>query len=322
MQKIVVTRPVPEEGLAGLREQYDVYVHESDPYEPPLDESVLAGLAQDADALITMLSDPVTARVLEAAPRLHIVAQYAVGFDNIDVEAAGQRGIVVTNTPGVLTDATADFAFTLLLAAARRIVEADRFVREGRFRRWETMLLFGMDLKGKTLGIVGMGRIGRAMARRAAGFGMQIVYFSRNRVDPEVEAEVGARFVSFDELLAASHVVSLHCPLNAESRGLFDAVAFRRMRPGAVLINTARGPVVDEAALVEALDSGHLGAAGLDVFENEPAIHPGLLTQERVVLAPHIASAAVETRTEMARMCAEAVHAVLSGAVAVPYRVA
>lgn len=319
---VVVTRPIPEAGLERLRAEHEILIHDSGDTGPSLGEEGLIRLVQDADALITMLSDPISASVLSAGKRLKVVAQYAVGYDNIDIEAARNLGIVVTNTPGVLTDATADFAFTLLLAVARRIVEADRYVREGRFRRWETMTLLGIDLKDKTLGIVGMGRIGMAMARRARGFGMSIIYHTRRRVDNAIEAELGARYVSFDELLSESDIISLHTPLNEASRHLFDEQAFSKMKSSAFLINTARGAVVDEKALVNALKDGQIAGAGLDVFEDEPAVHPGLLEIERIVVAPHIASATVETRTEMARMCAEAVSAVLSGASNIPYRIA
>ena len=321
MAKIVVTRPVPEAGLESLHRQHDVHVHDAGP-DQETDEDTLIEIGSEAEAVITMLSDPVTGRVLAACPDLKVVAQYAVGYDNIDVEAAERQGVVVTNTPDVLTDATADFTFALLLAVARRIRQADRFVRDGKFKRWETMLMLGMGLSGKTMGIVGMGRIGTAVARRAIGFGMKVVYHNRRRANRTQERYVSARPVSMDELLEVSDVVSLHCPLNEESRHLIDAAALHSMKPGAVLVNTARGPVVDEEALAETLEEGHLGGAGLDVFEEEPAVHPGLLDSDRVVLAPHLGSATVEARTQMAHMCAEAIQAVLAGEEKVPYRVA
>jgi len=228
---------------------------------------------------------------------------------------------VVTNTPDVLTDATADFAFALLLAAARHLCPADQFVRDGAFQRWETTLLLGMELRGKVLGIVGLGRIGCAMARRALGFGMRVVYYNRRPINFTIERRLSAQYVSFEELLAQSDVVSLHCALNDESHHLLDDHAFGRMKPSALLVNTARGPIVDEQALVRALQQGQLAGAGLDVFEREPEVHPGLLAHPRVVLAPHLASATVEARTAMARMASEAVLAALDNAKTIPHRV-
>lgn len=318
--KVVITRPLPEAGLHLLHDHYDVHTYGEQPGSR-FDEAGLIDIAHDAAALVTVLSDPVTARVLEACPALQVVAQFAVGHDNIDLEAARRHEVVVTNTPGVLTDATADFAFALLLAVARRLREADRYVRDGRFQRWETMELLGMGLTGRTIGIVGMGRIGKAMARRAIGFGMEVIYYNRHRANPTDEYLLSARRVDLDDLLAASDVVSLHCPLNDDSHHLIDAAALEKMKPSALLVNTARGPVVDEAALVEALRAGQIAGAGLDVFEREPEVHAGLFEHPRVVLAPHLASATIEARTAMARMCSEATHAVLSGADEVPYRV-
>lgn len=318
---VAFTRSILEAGVTPLREAgFDLRMPEN--VESAFDEDQLIAAGQEADALVPTVGDPVTGRVLEACPNLKIVAQYGVGYDNIDVETARRLGIPVTNTPGVLTNATADFTMALLLAVARRILSADRHVREGRFKQWETTLLLGTDLTDKTLGIVGLGRIGGAVARRALGFGMEILYHNRRRANPTVERETAARYVSLDELLEASDVVSLHCPLNEDSFHLIDAEAFRKMKPTAFLINTARGAVVDEAALVEALSDGEIAGAGLDVFEEEPAVHPGLLEQERVVLAPHLGSATVEARTKMGRMCAEAVLAVFGDEEEIPYRVA
>ncbi len=319
MAKVLVTRALPAEGLEQLYAAHEVRIEDPGP-EVRMDEDRLISLARDAEAIISVLSDPVTARVIDACPKLRAIAQFAVGYDNIDLNAAQARGIVVTNTPGVLTDATADFAFALLLGVSRRLCEADRFVREGRFVRWETMLLLGTDLRGKTLGIVGMGRIGAAMARRALGFGMRILYYNRSRANLTLERLASAHLVSFEKLLEESDVVSIHCPLNAASRGLFDLDAFRKMKPTSILINTARGPVVDEEALVQALDERLIAGSGLDVFEREPEVHSGLLKHDRVVLAPHLGSATIETRTEMAKMCAEAVMAVFGGLDPIPYR--
>ncbi len=320
MARIVITRPLPEAGIAPLREKHEVVIHDIGP-DTGGDEDRMIAAARDADALIPLLDNPVTARVLDASPKLKVVAQCAVGYDNIDLDAARVRGIVVTNTPGVLTEATADFTFALLLAVARHVLAADRYVREGRFRRWETMLLHGMELSGKTLGIVGLGRIGQAVARRALGFGMKVRYHNRRRANPTVERMCVARYATMDDLLAESDVVTIHCPLNDDSRHLFDAAAFAKMKPTALLVNTARGPIVDEEALVEALRAGRIAGAGLDVYEHEPEVHPGLLESDRVVLAPHLASATVKARTAMARMCADAVLAVLEGRDKIPNRV-
>lgn len=316
--KILVTRPIPESGLESLA-GHVVEVRDFGSEGPT--ESELIDAARDADALLTLLSDPVTERVLEACSNLKIVAQYAVGYDNIDVEAAGKKGIAVTHTPDVLTDATADFAFALLLAAARHVPRADQYVRDGRFTRWETDLLLGMDLRGKKIGIIGMGRIGAGVARRALGFGMRVIYHNRAPVNPTTEKLLCARYVPFDHLLKESDVLSLHCSLNPRSRHLIDAAAFEKMKSTAILINTARGAVVDEDALVTALRSGAIAAAGLDVFENEPSVHPGLINLDNAVLAPHLGSATVEARTKMARMCSESILAALDGADKIPYRI-
>ncbi len=317
--KIVVTRALPGSALEEL-EGYEVEV--LDLGDRPVTESMLIDAANDADAIISLLSDPLTRRVIEGCPRLKVIAQYAVGYDNIDLDAARERGVVVTHTPGVLTDATADMAMALLLAAARWIVPADRAVREGRFTRWETDQFLGADLRGRTLGIVGLGRIGAAMARRAIGFGMRIIYHNRNRANPSIERLLSARLVPMDVLLEESDVISLHSSLNAESRHLIDAAAFERMKPTAILINTARGAIVDEVALVDALRRRRIAAAGLDVFEDEPHVHEGLLELDNVVLAPHIGSATQATRARMTEMCVEAVLAVFNGKDVVPYRIA
>lgn len=319
MPDVVITRPLPEAGLQALYATHDVHVLQ-DGIE--VTEQRLIDEARRARALLTLLTDPVTERVFEECADLKVVAQFAVGHDNIDLAAARRAGVIVTHTPGVLTDATADFAFALLLAVARRLREAEAYVREGRFERWETMLLLGTELRGKTIGILGMGRIGFAMARRAIGFGMNVIYHNRRPTNPTQERIVSARYVSFDELLRESDVLSLHTPLNRESHSLIDARAFTLMKPNAILINTARGLVVEEAALVDALRSGTIAGAGLDVYQHEPAVHEGLLDLPNVVLAPHLGSATVETRTEMARMCATSIIAALRGDEKVPYRVA
>ena len=304
MAHVVVTRPLVEGALAGLHESHTVTVGEA-PEGAELSEDALVQRIGDAEAVVTTVADPVTDRVLNACPSLQIVAQYGVGLDNVDLAAAAEHGVVVTHTPGVLTDATADFTWALLLAVARRVCDADRFVRKGRFQRWETRMLLGMELRGRTLGIVGLGRIGAGVARRALGFGMKVVYHNRSRANPTVERETSAEYVSLSTLLRKSDVVSLHCPHNDDSHHLIDADALRAMPDTALLVNTARGPVVDEAALVDALQNGDIAGAGLDVFEREPDVHPGLVECDRVVLAPHLASATVEARTAMGQMCVE-----------------
>lgn len=279
------------------------------PTEGNFDRAELLAHLHAADALISLLRVRVDDELLSRAPRLKIVANFAVGFDNVDVAAATARGIVVTNTPDVLTDATADFSFALLLAAARRIAEGDRLVRSGAWTGWAPGQLLGADVCGRTLGIVGMGRIGRAVARRARGFDMSVVYASPRPVKVE-----GARRVPLSELLSESDFVTLHCPLTADTEHLIDAVALSAMKRSAVLVNTARGGCVDESALAAALDAGGISAAGLDVFENEPKIHPGLAASDRAVLAPHAGSATTTARTRMAQICATNVSKHLAGA--------
>jgi lactate dehydrogenase-like 2-hydroxyacid dehydrogenase len=272
-----------------------------------------AGGAATFDALVTLLTDRVDQELLARTPALRVVANVAVGVDNVDVEAARARGVVVTNTPGVLTEATADFAFGLLLAAARRIVEGDRMIRAGDFVGWAPTLLVGKRVHGASLGIVGMGRIGQAVARRARGFGMHVAYAQRRRLDEPVERGLGATWMGIDELFAASDFVSLHCPLTAETRGLVNRAHLASMRKGSVLVNTARGGCVDEAALADALERGPLAAAAVDVFEDEPVVPPRLIALPNVVLTPHIASADGPTRRAMAAMAVDNVLAVLGG---------
>ena len=248
-----------------------------------------------------------------AGPQLRVVANVAVGYNNIDVAACAARGVLVTNTPGVLTDATADIAMALILMVTRRLGEGERVIRSQVGWRWHMHYMLGTGLQGKTLGIVGLGQIGTATARRARAFGMTIAYSGRRRADEAVEAELDARLIDFDELLATSDVVSLHCPLTPETTHLITAARLRQMRSDAFLVNTTRGPVVDEAALAEALASGVIAGAGLDVFEHEPEVHPGLVELENVVLIPHLGSATIETRTAMAVLAARNAAAVLGG---------
>jgi glyoxylate reductase len=303
--KIAVTRWIPDDAVKLLAEAGDVAVS---PAGRPLTTVELHDFVAGADAVVGMLHDRLDGALADAAgPGLKVVANVAVGYDNVDVPALAGRGIVVTNTPGVLTDATADLAFGLLLAVTRRLGEGERLLRSRTPWSFHLGFLLGAGLQGKTLGIVGFGQIGRAMAKRAEAFGMSIVYTGRSKQD------TGAEFVSFEELLARADVVSLHCPLTPETRHLVDAAALRAMKPGAYLVNTTRGPVVDEAALADALEAGEIAGAALDVFEKEPEVEPRLLGRDDVVLSPHLGSATVETRTAMAVLAARNVVAVLAG---------
>jgi glyoxylate reductase len=267
---------------------------------------------KDKDGLICLLTEKVNDELLRAAPKLRIAANVAVGFDNIDLDACTKRGVVATNTPGVLDETTADFAWTLLMAVARRLAEGEALARSGNWKGWNLDQLCGADVWGKTLGIVGFGRIGRAVARRASGFQTKVIYTDAVRAAEEVEKPLNAEFRDMNSLLAESDFISLHVPLLPETRGLFDAPKFFRMKPTAFLINTSRGPVVEEAALVAALEGKKIAGAALDVYENEPFIHPGL-KRPNVVLAPHLASASLETRTKMAVMAAENVVSLFQG---------
>ena len=312
---VVVTRPLPDPGVAVLAEA-GLEVR-ANPDDRPWSRAELLAAVADADALLCMLSEPVNAELLDAGPNLKVVSNFAVGFDNIDVAEARGRGVEVTTTPDVLTEATADLAWALLLAAARRLGEGDRLVRAGEWTGWGPNQLIGQPVAGRTLGIVGMGSIGRAVARRGRGFSMPVVYFNRNRLSPTVEAELGARYVTLDELLATADVVSLHAPLNDDSRHMIDAAALARMKPTAVIVNTGRGALIDEAALVEALREGRIAAAGLDVYEREPALTDGLTDLDNVVMAPHLGSANTTARAAMVRLCAENITNVLAGRPAV-----
>ena len=312
---VFVTRPLPAPGIDLLVESgFEVRANGED---RPLQRAELIAGIEQADALLCMLSDRIDVEVLEAAPLLRVISNYAVGFDNIDVAAARQRGVEVTTTPGVLTDATADLAWALLLAAARNLGAGERLVRAGEWTGWAPTQLLGEPLRHQTLGIVGMGAIGQAVARRAQGFGMNVVYFNRNQVASEIETSLGAEFVSLDELLRRSDFISLHAPLNDQSRHMFDARAFRLMKPTAVLVNTGRGALIDEAELVNVLREGRIAAAGLDVYEFEPMITEGLLTLDNVVLAPHLGSASTLARGDMVRLCCENIVEVLAGRPAV-----
>jgi glyoxylate reductase len=309
--RVLVTQRVPQPALDLLETFAEIDLN-PEPDRIWSKEEVIARLPGH-EALYCLLTNPIDAAVMNAAPTLKIIANMAVGFNNIDVAAATARGIPVTNTPGVLTDTTADFAWTLLLAAGRRVAEADRFTRAGKFHGWGPMMLMGGDVAGKTLGVVGFGRIGRAVAERARGFRMRVLYYDTYPADAETEQQLNASRADLDTLLAESDFVSLHVNYTPETHHLIDAAQLARMKPTAYLVNTARGAVIHEAALVEALRTGRIAGAGLDVYENEPDLDPGLLELENVVLAPHIASASVETRTAMALTAAENIQAVFEG---------
>lgn len=308
-QTVVITSELPPIATGILSRRYEVVAH---PNAKGRTEEELITIIAEADGVITLLTDPVTRKVLEANPNLRAVSNYAVGVDNIDLAAARELGITVTNTPGVLTEATADLTMALLLASARRVVEGDRMLRRGEFHGWEPLMMLGSSLQGKRLGIVGLGRIGTAVARRARGFGLEVAYTSR-KSRPALEQELDASRLDLDELLATSDFISIHAPLTSDTRHLIGAEAFSKMKPGAILINTARGPIVDESALADALIAGRIRGAALDVFENEPAVEPRLLALDNVVLLPHLGSATEETRSEMARIAAENLTAVLEG---------
>ena len=306
--KVLVTREIPNAGLR-LLEDFDVTILSE---EPPKRDELLEAV-QGASGILSILTETIDAEIMDAAgDGLKVISNMAVGHDNIDVEAANERGIVVTNTPGVLDETTADTAFMLILAAARRLGEAERLVRSGQWNAWGPKQLTGPDVWGKTLGIIGFGRIGQAVARRANGFGMEIFYTARSRKE-DAEKELGARYAEFDELLRESDFVSIHTPLTEETQHLVGTAELQAMKPGAVLVNTSRGPVVDEPTLAEALENGGIFAAGLDVYEEEPKVHPKLLELENVVLAPHIGSASIETRDRMAVLAAENLCTVLDG---------
>ena len=310
--KITVTGRIPDAGLDLLRsiDGSDVWAWMDDAVIPT---EVRNEQLADADAAVTLLTDRVDDDFLAAAPKLRIVANVAVGYNNIDVEACTRRGVIVTNTPGVLIDATADLAMGLVLMSTRRLGEGERLIRSGTAWQWSMFMMLGTGLQGRTLGIVGMGGIGEALATRARAFGMRIVYHNRRNVDAEVEQRLDAQRVDFDELLATSDIVSLNCPYSEATHHLIDAAALAAMKSTAFLVNTARGPIVDEAALVEALGNGVIAGAALDVFENEPTVNPGLLSLDNVVLVPHLGSATVETRAAMATTAASNVVEVLAG---------
>jgi glyoxylate reductase len=307
---VLVTRMIPQENLDRLREHFDVEIN---PDDRAYGRAELLAKARGKDAILSMLTDSIDGEVLDAAgPQCRIVANFAVGYNNFDLAAANARNVILTNTPGVLDDATATLAVTLMLATARRLVEADKFLRDGKWKGWAPLFFIGLDVDGRTLGIAGLGRIGKNVARKAAAFGMKIIY---NDVgpDPDFEASPGARFVDKATLLRNSDFLSLHVPLTPATRHYIGAAELAAMKPTAVLINTSRGPVVDEKALARALADKVIWGAGLDVFENEPAVEPALLSLDNAILVPHIASGTTETRLEMGRIAVRNIIKVLAG---------
>ncbi|OIQ50727.1 putative 2-hydroxyacid dehydrogenase [Pseudodesulfovibrio hydrargyri] len=311
LPKVYVTRQIPKQGLDLLRQAAEVEVN---PDDAPVPRERLLEIIKDCQGVIGLLTERIDAEFFDAAPNLKGYANYAVGFDNIDVPEATRRGLPVTNTPDVLTNATAECAWSLLFGVARRVVEADAVMRSGSWAGWGPMQFIGGDVTGKTLGIVGAGRIGTAMARMSRGFDMPVLYTSSSgRRNETLDKELNARLVSFEELLEESDFISLHAPLNPGTRHLFGADAFKRMKRTAYIINTARGPVIDEQALLEALKAGEIAGAGLDVYENEPALTPGLAELANVVLLPHIGSGTESSRTDMSMLAARNMLAMLKG---------
>ena len=311
MARVAVTGKIPAVGLEKLRAEHDVVAWEND---EPISRGALLEFVAGADAIVSLLTEKIDDELLAAAgPQLKSVSNVAVGYNNIDVPACEKRGVLVTNTPGVLTEATADIAMSLVLMATRRLGEGERVIRAQQPWQWGMFYMLGAGLQGRQLGIVGMGQIGIATARRAKAFGMKIAYTRRSPLEDHVIQELDATYMTMDELIESSDVISLHCPYSPATHHLFSENQFTRMKQGSFLINTARGPIVDEAALVDALKSGHLAGAGLDVFENEPAVHPGLLELDSAVLIPHLGSATVETRAAMADKAATNCLAILAG---------
>ena len=311
MAKVVITGKIPQVAVERLRAEHDVTSWDAD---VTIERAELLGRVKGAEALLSLLTEKVDAELLDAAgPQLKVVSNVAVGYNNIDVKACTDRGIKVTNTPGVLTEATADIAMALILAATRRLAEGERVIRSQTPWQWGMFYMLGMGIQGRQLGIVGMGQIGIATAKRARAFGMTIAYTKRTPLDAATNAELEATHMDLDQLLATSDVVSLHCPYSPETHHLINQERLSKMKKNAFLVNTARGPVVDEAALVDALKDGVIAGAGLDVFEHEPKVHEGLLGLDNAVLIPHLGSATVETRTAMANLAATNALAFLAG---------
>lgn len=308
--KVLITSRLPEEIVSLIQREHEIEINELD---KPMNRSDLLQRIRDKEGLLSSISDRIDEELLSNAPRLKVIANYGVGFDHIDLNAATARGIPVSNTPGVLTDATAELTFALILAVARRVVEGDQRTRQGQFRFWAPLLFLGRQVTGKTLGIIGFGEIGKAVSRRAVGFDMRVLYHSRARMDPSVEQKFSVEYRSLEDLLQESDFVSLHVPLTDKTRHMIGSRELNLMKRSAYLINASRGPVVNESELLEALRSGEIAGAGLDVYENEPELTAGLTELENVVLLPHVGSATVETRTKMAEMAAENLLAGLKG---------
>lgn len=308
--KILVSGHLTDDILSLLAQECDVRANGED---RPMERADLLEAVAGADGFLSMITDAVDAELMDSSPRLRVVSNMAVGYNNIDVAAATARGIVVTNTPGILTEATAELAFALVLASARRVADLDRRTRAGEWTCWAPLLFLSREVSGKTLGVIGLGRIGKAVARRAKAFGMEVLYHNRARLDAGDERDLGVEYAEFDELLKRADFVSLHVPLSGETRHLIGRRELGLMKPTAYLVNTSRGAVVNEAALVEALREKRIEGAGLDVYENEPVLAPGLTSLDNVVLMPHVGSATVETRMKMARMAADNLLAGLRG---------
>jgi len=308
--KVFVTRKIPKIGLDILEKKCEVKVN---PNNRVLTKEELMDEIKEIDGLLCLLTDIIDEKIMDINPHLKIISNYAVGYNNIDIEAATRRGIMVTNTPGVLTETTADLTWILLMSIARRIVEADKFIREGKFKGWSPMLFLGSDIHHSTLGIIGLGRIGKAVAKRAKGFGMKILYTDIKRASEEIEDELGAEFVSLNKLLSSSDFITIHTPLLPETHHLISEKELKMMKRSAYLINAARGPLIDEKALVRALKERWIAGAALDVYENEPNLTPGLSELDNVVIVPHIGSASIATREKMATMAATNLVAGLNG---------
>lgn len=308
-KRVLITEPIIPAVIDKLKERYEVDIGERGTYNK---EEALVDDIAEYDALLPMLSNPITEQVIDAAKNLKIIANHAVGYNNIDMKAAHDAGIYVANTPDVLTDSCADFTIALLLAVGRRLFEAQEYLFEGKFDGWDPLGFLGLELKGSTLGIIGMGRIGTAVAKRAEAFDMNIIYHNRSRVSPDIENKLGASyFSSVTELAKKSDVLSIHCPLTEDTKKLIDAEILSKMKSDAIILNTARGPVVDEEALANALHNNIIGGAGLDVFEEEPEVHPDLKDAPNCVLTPHIASATHNTRKAIGMLAADAIIGVL-----------
>jgi glyoxylate reductase len=307
--KVLITRPIPQSVIDHISKRCEVQVH---PVDEPMSSAQLASAMRNVDGVMPA-GVRISKEIIDAAPRLRVVSNVAVGYDNIDVGACNRRRILVTNTPDVLNEATADLTFALILAVARRVVEGDRYVRAGNWKHWQWNYLWGTQMHGKTLGLYGFGRIAQATARRARGFSMRVLYHARHRVSADVEKEFAAEFVDRETLLRLSDFLSLHVPLTPETRHAIGATELALMKPSAFVINAARGPILDEVALVQALQAGRLAGAGLDVFENEPKVHPALLSLDNVTMMPHVGSATAETRLRMAMLASENLLAALRG---------